>query len=354
MTTRIDASWVITPEGPVVDASVVVADGAIAWVGATSAAPLADEVVDCSWGLLAPGLVDAHTHLGLSWSKALGPTTGHPVYDVFWPRESSLDHDLVKAFAMSSAAEALLAGTTCVADHYFFADASVEATTAVGIRSFVGETMATRYVPHHGRASIERGIDFVERHRSTHLVHPALTPHALDTMGAEVLSEVAAEARRLGVPLHMHVAQSDREVADVQAEYGCGPVEKLAEIGVLDQPLVAAHAMHASEGELDLLARSPSVSTVYCPTVHAGLGRSLPAARLRLIGGNVALGTDAVPTQRRKLASEARAAVICQQVLTGDAGALSLLDAFEMATAGGASAIGLAHQTGPLGGARGL
>ncbi|MCP4961906.1 MAG: hypothetical protein GY925_21895, partial [Actinomycetia bacterium] len=112
MTTRIDASWVITPEGPVADASVVVADGAIAWVGATSVAPLADEVVDCSWGLLAPGLVDAHTHLGLSWSKALGPTTGHPVYDVFWPRESSLDHDLVKAFAMSSAAEALLAGTT--------------------------------------------------------------------------------------------------------------------------------------------------------------------------------------------------------------------------------------------------
>ncbi|MEZ5281361.1 MAG: amidohydrolase family protein [Acidimicrobiales bacterium] len=349
MSTRIDAGWVITPSGAIASSSVVFdVDGCITWVGPTGDAPSAERVVDCTWGLVAPGLIDSHTHLGLSWAKALGPTQGHPVYDVFWPRESSLDHDLVRAFAASSAAEALLCGTTCVADHYFFADASVEATTSVGIRSVVGETMATRHVPHHGPQSVRRGIDFVERHSATPLVHPALTPHALDTMGAEALGEVAAEARRLGVIVHMHVAQSEREVALIRSEYGCGSVEKIAELGLLDQPLVAAHAMHASAAELELLASSEAVTTVYCPTVHAGLGRTLPAARLMRLGGRVALGTDAVPTQRRDIATEARVAAVAQQVLETDAGALSVAQAFQMASAAGANALGLATLVGSI------
>jgi len=126
--TRVDADWVLAAHGPIADGSVVVTNGEISWVGPTKDAP-ATESIEGFGGVLAPGLIDAHTHLGLSWARALGPIEGHPVYDLFWPLERSLTPDLVDAFAAASAAEALLSGTTCVADHYFFAEASVAATT---------------------------------------------------------------------------------------------------------------------------------------------------------------------------------------------------------------------------------
>lgn len=345
---RIDAAAVVVPGGSIGDASVVVADGSVKWVGPTSDAPADDDVVDGRHGILAPGLVDAHTHLGLSFARALGPIEGHPVYDLFWPLERSLDADLVEAFAAASAAEALLSGTTTVADHYFFADASVAATTSLGLRSVVGETIIVLDGPWAGVEAVERGVDFVERHRDTPLVHPLLAPHALDTVGDDAMRDVVAESVRLDVPIHLHVAQSQREVETVRAQSGTGSIERLADLGVFERRVIAAHCMYAEAAGLDLLVESPSVTAIYCPTVHAHLGRSLRAGWLRARGAQVGLGTDAVPMQRRDLIAEIRNASALQAVLEGDPGALPLATAFEMATQVNATAVGLGEVVGSI------
>jgi len=344
---RVDADWVLAADGPIADGSVVVTNGAISWVGLTECAPLAERT-ETVHGVLAPGLIDAHTHLGLSWARALGPIEGHPVYDLFWPLEQSLTPDLVDAFAAASAAEALLSGTTCVADHYFFAEASVAATTRVGIRSVVGETIVVTEAPHSGPDSMPNAVAVAERLGGLDLVHPVLAPHALDTVGDEVMREIIAEAERLDVPVHLHVAQSEREIATLMERSGVGPVERLHDLGLFERRVVAAHCMYASAEGLALLAAADTVAAIYCPTVHAHLGRTLRAAELRAAGGNVGLGTDAVPMQRRDLGAEVRAASALQAVLTEDADALPIAVAMEMATVVNAEALGLGGVTGAI------
>ncbi len=344
---RIDADWVLAAHGPIADASVVVANGEITWVGLTRDAPAAESTEGVR-GVLAPGLIDAHTHLGLSWARALGPIEGHPVYDLFWPLERSLTPDLVDAFAAVSAAEALLSGTTCVADHYFFAEASMAATTRLGIRSVVGETIVVTEAPHSGPESMPNALAVAERLVGIDLVHPVLAPHALDTVGDDVMREIVAEAERLDVPVHLHVAQSEREITTLMGRSGVGPVERLHDLGLFERRVIAAHCMYASTAGLSLLAAADTVTAIYCPTVHAHLGRTLRAAELRAAGGHVGLGSDAVPMQRRDLGSEVRAASALQAVLMEDAEALPLAAAMDMATTVNAEAVGLGGVIGAI------
>lgn len=344
---RIDAGWVLTPTGALRDASVVVDLGAITWVGPTTEAPNA-HTIERTTGVLAPGMVDAHTHLGLSFARALGPTSGHPVYDVFWPLEGALTPDLVEAFSAASAAESLLSGTTCVADHYFFAEASAAATTRLGLRSVLGETIVVTDAPHSGPRSLGRAIEVAERLAAIDLVHPALAPHALDTVGDDAMVDIVAESVRLDVPIHLHVSQSEREVATIAARTAASPVQRLADLGVFDRRVIAAHCMYATDADLHILAASPTTTAIYCPTVHAHLGRSLRAAEMIAAGGLVGIGTDAVPNERRDVNAEVRAASAHQAVLTSNGDALPRPDAWLLATQGSATAVGLGGVVGAI------
>ncbi len=344
----IDDVTVLTPGGgSLSDAAVAIADGRIVAVGPSveiNARWAAPEVIDGRSGVLGPGLIDAHTHLALSLARALPSLNGHPVYDVFWPLERCLDEDLVHAFARASAAEALLAGVTTVADHYFFADASVAATTEVGLRSVVGQSVLRNDGPWHGEQSLGDAIDFAERHRTTSLVHPAIAPHALDTVGDEWIVAAAAAARAMDVPVHLHVAQSEREVEAVARRSGRTPIAQLTELGVLDQRTIAAHCMYATDDDLEILAAHPLVHPIYCPTVHAGLGKVLRASWLHERGVTIGLGTDAVPNERFDVLAEVRAAWSHQRVLASAEqreSSLTLDDVLTVATESNAEALGL-------------
>ena len=317
---------------------------------AVDSAAVINNSFDSDWivsgpGVVSPGLIDAHTHLALSFARALPQMIGHPVYDVFWPLELSIDAPLVRAFASTSIAEALLAGVTTVADHYFFADATVEAVRELGIRGVIGQTIIRHDGPHHSEQSLGDGIDFAERHRDTPLVHPALTPHALDTVGDDWIVAIAGSARAMDVPVHLHVAQSQREWDTISDRSGRSPIAQLDELGVLDQRTVAAHCMHADEADHEILASKPLVHPIYCPTVHAALGRVMAAAKLHRMGSPIGIGTDAAPSERFDVLGEAQAASAHQAVL-GES--LSVDLTFLAATEGNAAALGLGDVTGKV------
>ncbi len=344
----VDDVTVLTPGGGSLrNAAIAIADGRIAAVGPSAevnAGWASSEIIEGRGGVLSPGLIDAHTHLALSLARALPSLNGHPVYDVFWPLETCLDEDLVHAFARASAAEALLAGVTTVADHYFFADAGVAATTEVGLRSVVGQSVLRHDGPWHGEQSLGDAVDFAERHRSTPLVHPAIAPHALDTVGDEWIVAAAAAAKALDLPVHLHVAQSEREVETVARRSGRTPIAQLAELGVLDQRTIAAHCMYATDADLDILQAHPLVHPIYCPTVHAGLGKVMRASWLHEHGVTIGVGTDAVPNERFDVLAEVRTGWSQQRVLASAAAresSLSLDDLLTVATESNAEALGL-------------
>ena len=339
---------VLLPAGSLLRAgAVAILDGAIVAVDSAAeveSAWTADSVV-AGPGVVSPGLIDAHTHLGLSFVRALPEMKGHPVYDVFWPLELCLDQDLVRSFARASVAESLLAGVTTTADHYFFADATVDAVTELGIRAVVGQTIIRSDGPHHSEQSLGDGIDFAERHRATPRVHPALTPHALDTVGDDWMVAVAGSAKAMNVPVHLHVAQSEREWDAIRARSGRSPIAQLDELGVLDQQTVAAHCMYADDDDHQILASKPLVHPIYCPTVHAHLGKVMAAAKLHRMGSPVGIGTDAAPNDRYDVLAEVRAASAHQAVL-GES--LPVDSVFAMATENNAAALGLGGLAGRI------
>lgn len=335
-------------------AAIAIAGGRIVAVGPSAevnAAWTAGEVTDGRAGVVSPGLVDGHTHLGLSFARALPELNGHPVYDVFWPLEHELDADLVHDFARAASAEALLAGVTTVADHYFFADAGVAATAEVGIRAAIGQTIIRLDGPWCSEQSLANGIDFAERHRSTPLVHPVIAPHALDTVGDDWVVAAAGAAKAMAVPVHLHVAQSQREVDTIRERSGRTSIAQLAVLGVLDQRTVAAHCMYASDDDLDLLAAHELVYPIYCPTVHAGLGKVMAAAELHRRGVAIGVGTDAVPNERFDVLAEVRNAWAHQGVVAstkGEEATLELDDLFVAATESNAAALGLGDVVGRI------
>jgi len=377
--TVITAAAVLLPgRGVLTDGAVAIVDGSIAAVGPAlevSSEFEAAVTVDGGSSILSPGLIDAHTHLALSFARALPPFKGHPVYDVFWPLEMNVDPDLVQAFARASVAEALLAGVTTVADHYFFADATAAATTSLGIRTLLGQTIIRYEGPQASEQSLGDAIDFAERQRATPLVHPAMTPHALDTVGDDWIVAAAGAAAAMDIPVHLHVAQSEREVEEVARRSGRTPIAQLDRLGVLDQRTVAAHCMYAADDDIAILAAREFVHPIYCPTVHAGLGKVMAATRLHSVGSPIGLGTDASPSERYDVLAEARAGWAHQAVLAtvagradvppthdeaSDAGGarpstersrervLTLDSMFDIATEGNAEALGLGTTVGRI------
>ena len=319
---------VLLPSGEVLlDGAIAIVEGVISAVGPTTEVAelfVPATTIDGRWSVLSPGLVDAHTHLALSFARALPPMAGHPVYDVFWPLERHIDADLVHAFAKAAAAEALLAGVTTVADHYFLADATAAATTEVGLRALLGQTFMRLDGSHTSEQSLDDAVDFAERHTSVALVHPAIAPHALDTVGDEWIVVAAETAVAMSIPVHLHVAQSEREmtlspdVVDVHRSLN-------SSIWVFwDQRTIAAHCMYANDDDLDILASHRLVHPIYCPTVHAALGKVMAASKLHDAGSPIGIGTDAAPSERFDVLAEVRAAWGHQAVLCGPDEGVSL------------------------------
>lgn len=119
----------------------------------------------------------------------------------------------------------------------------------------------------------------------------AMSPHATDTCGPDLLRAAAARARALGIPITVHVAQSAEEVALCRQRHGCTPVRYLEKLGLLGPDLLAAHCIHCDAEDLALLARSGS-TVVNCPRTFARGGVFAPYARFAAHGIRTVIATD--------------------------------------------------------------
>jgi 5-methylthioadenosine/S-adenosylhomocysteine deaminase len=337
--------WPSADRGVIRDGVIAIRKDRIVAVGAPVAmAPVrATKSIDLSGFLITPGLVDAHTHLALSVARGATWRGGHPVYDVFWPMERRLDPSLVESLARLGAAEALLAGTTTVNDHYFFAEATATAVASVGLRAVVGECVMTGDGPWSGRESVQRTERFLsEWLKNDPLVTPSIAPHAPDTVDDKTLVWCGRRAAELDVLMHLHLAQSDREVDVISTRANRTPVQHLRSLRFGEPRILAAHCTRTDSADLDTLARWSQMTVAFCPTVHALDGRVLAAADLHDLGGRVAVATDAAPNERRSLHSELRVAGAVQGTMTGKgAAAFPPSTVWEAATEVPAAALGL-------------
>jgi 5-methylthioadenosine/S-adenosylhomocysteine deaminase len=307
------------------------------------------DVIDGRGKVVLPGLINSHTHIAMSLQKGVTQAVPEGLYRVMWPVEKALTSEDIYDGALIGGAEALLNGCTTVVDHYFQIEQITKATIQLGLRGFLGHTIMSRLGPFTGENELREGIDFVSRWKGKHpLVTPMLAPHASDTVASEWLRELRQEADRQQVGLHLHLAQSAREQAYINDQFGKGCVEYLAEMGFLKPDVLAAHCLYIEDHELALFSQT-GAHPLYCPMAHSLSGKPMRAWEMLQTGAGALIATDCVCNNNvMDLLGELRIAGAGQRQLTGDRTAMPSMKILEMVTVDAAAAIGMDGQLGAL------
>lgn len=304
--------------------------------------------------VLIPGLVNAHTHLAMNLLRGVADDLPLMTWltEHIWPRENRwVSHEFVADGTRLALAESIRGGVTTVNDMYFFPEAVVEAAREAGMRARIGMIVLdfpTAYAD-SPEGYFTRGDALRCELAGDPLLAPTLAPHAPYTVGFERLERIAALSARHDLPVHIHVHETAAEVIQYQDQHGRRPWEGLHQAGLLNARLLAVHMTQLTDGEIDQLV-SAGAHALHCPESNLKLASGFcPVAKLLAAGANVALGSDgAASNNDLDMLGEMRTAALLAKGVSGDAAALPAAQALEMATMGGARALGWADRIGSL------
>ncbi|MES9937033.1 MAG: TRZ/ATZ family hydrolase [Sedimenticola sp.] len=303
---------------------------------------------------LIPGLINAHTHASMSLLRGLADDLPLMTWlnDHIWPAEGRwVNEEFIADGTRLAVAEMLKGGTTCFNDMYFFPDVTGMVSSAAGMRAVIGLILIDFPSAWAGNADeyLHRGIEVHDQFRNNHLITTAFAPHAPYSVSNAPLERVRTLADELEIPIHMHVHETADEVNQSLENFGCRPLERLADLGLVSPSLVAVHMTQLQDEEIARFAES-GASVVHCPESNLKLASGFcPVGKLIDAGINVAIGTDgAASNNDLDMFSEMRTAALLAKGVSGDASVLPAATALRMATLNGAIALGIADETGSL------
>lgn len=348
-----DAEWRVVEDGAVaVRGDSIVAAGPRADIARDYRAARRLERPDA---LIAPGLVNTHTHAAMSLFRGLADDLRLQDWleKYIFPAEVKfVTPEFVRWGTRLACLEMLLSGTTLFTDMYYFEEEVAEAAKEAGMRTVAGQTIiqfpvADAKTPEDGLARTER---FLARYRGDPLVVPAVAPHGLYTNSDETLRASRALANRFDAPLLIHLSETRRENEETVAKRGVSPTRALDALGLFDGRTLAAHAVWADEDDLAIF-RKRGVGVAHCPSSNMKLASGIaPVTRMLGLGIAVGLGPDGPAGSNNdfNLFEEMDLAAKLAKVSTGDPQALPARQALEIATIGGARALGLEKQLGSI------
>lgn len=306
-----------------------------------------------------PGFVNAHTHAAsLLFRGRTDDAAGSAgLYDVAFRMEKTVGREEWRDLAWAGAVEMIRAGFTTVNDLWYAPDLLAEACAASGLRAVLAnkvfdvalDRLALDDYTHHpeiGERRLREGVDFAERWhgRENGRILARLGPHASDTCSPALHRQLRAEADRLGIGLHLHAAQSRREMAEIRRTQGRGPLEYLRDLGVLGADVVVAHLSFASDADLDAVAAT-GTAYAHTPTIYPRRGWYPRFAEITGRGIPTGFATDWMQNDPFEMM---RNAVNALRLVAGDAGAFGCREALWYATVGAARILGLDGEIGAL------
>ena len=248
-------------------------------------------------------------------------------------------------------AELLRSGVTTLCDMYFYEYEVASVVDELGVRGVLANahfdvTTATNTDRERSLAEAEQ---FLARWRGHSRIVPALGPHAPYTVGPELYRRLHALAERLDTLIVTHLAETQEEDRDIRQRYGRSPIRHLANLGLVDSRLVAAHCVWIDGEEIDLLAAARA-GVVHNPRSNLKLASGVaPVPDMLRAGVLVGLGTDgAASNNALNLLAEIQTAALIHKGVRLDPLAVPAAAALEMATIGGARAPKLDHLVGSL------
>lgn len=314
----------------------------------------ANQVLELDGHALLPGLINSHTHSGMSLMRGIADDL--PLMEWLeshiWPAEQRfMSAGLVHDGSRLAMAEMLRSGTTCFNDMYFYPDEVGRAASQVGMRVVLGLIVIDfpTIWAQDAQEYLRRGLQVHDEFRDNPLVHTAFAPHAPYTVSDVPLQKIMTYAEELDIPVHMHVHETVAEVNMALEQHGRRPLQRLQELGLLSPRLIAVHMTALLADEIRTLAEC-GAHVVHCPESNMKLASGIcPVQALHDAGVNVALGTDgAASNNDLDMLGEMRSAALLGKVNDRDARSLNAHNVLRMATINGARALGIDDRVGSL------
>ena len=327
-------------------ADIIVEGDKISSIGLSPPAPDSayGQVIDGAHLLAMPGLVNAHAHAAMSLFRGFGDDMALMDWlnNKIWPAEAKMTGRDILLGTRLAVLEMIKSGTTAFADMYDFCEQVAQAVDEAGCRAAICRGIVA-FTPEEGEQKLRQGLDFALQYHGAGAgrITAMLGPHAPYTCAPEFLAHVAELGRRHKLPLHIHVLETQDEVAQIAARDGCRPVELLQRCDFFrDNTVLAAHGVWLSEEEIGHL-RGYEVSVAHCPASNMKLASGIaPVEAMRAAGLNVALGTDsACSNNNLDLFEEMKLAALSAKTRGLEPRALPAAAALEMATVNGARAL---------------
>lgn len=303
------------------------------------------EIVNAAGTAILPPFYNTHTHAAMTLLRGYADDKELFTWlnDHIWPFEAKMTARDIYEGSRLAILEMIRSGTVFFNDMYWQSDETVRAASEMGIRACVGMTV-TDFI---GEAAIEATFERLAALKPGNwaddagLVRLTLAPHAVYTVCEKLWRRCADFARERGLLLHIHLAETRKEIADCVAAHGKTPVRWLDSLGVLGENVIAAHVVHVDDEEISILReRGVVIAHNPCSNMKLASGTFRSQAFSRA-GCRVTIGTDGNASNNNlDMREETKFAALLAKV-SGNPEALPAEEALAWATCNGAEAFGI-------------
>ena len=321
---------------------------------AGDAVPSAKESVDATGQLVIPGLVNSHGHVAMTLLRGVADDLKLMEWlerYIFPAEAKNVSPEFVYWGTLLGCVEMARSGTTTFTDQYYFEEEVARATDEAGLRGVLGQTIIGFPVPDYKtpEEALAGAEAFILRYRDHPRVIPSVAPHALYTTSLEVVERAYQLARKYDVPFQIHAVEPPTENEQVLKLLGKETIAALDDAGILAPGTILHHSIWLSDSDIERIARS-GAGVSHNPESNmktaSGVAR---VPELLAAGVHVGLGTDGPASNNNlDLFEEMDTAAKLHKVVNLDPTVMPAQTVFEMATLGGARALGLEASVGSI------
>jgi len=333
----------LLPDG-VKTCSVYINNGVIASVSTAPKEFHPDKTIYGNGKMLIPGLVNTHTHASMTILRNCADDLlfNDWLFGRILPLEEKLTGEDCHWGMKLAIMEMLRCGTTAFIDMYDFMDNLAQAVLDTGIRAVLSRGLiGNSDDPSAGEARLKEALDAIHKWKGNGNLSFMIAPHAPYTCDEGFQREVAAEAKRQGLAINTHIAESLTEIKTIKEKYACTPVELCNKTGLLTDTTIAAHCVHLTDSDIEILADTGTFVATN-PVSNLKLANGIaPVPKLIKAGVKVTLGTDgAASNNTLNMFRELSMLTLIHKGTNHDAKVISASEGIAIATKNGAMAMG--------------
>lgn len=300
-----------------------------------------DELIDATNKIVMPGIINAHTHLGMSYFRATNDnlTLQDWLNNKIWPIEDKMTDDDVYYGALLSCIEMIKTGTTTSNDMYFSSMRAIDALLETKVRCLFTRCLSD--INNNGNKVIDEFLELYNKYKDNDLIKFSVAPHAMYTCNLEYLKKCSLLATKLNLPVHMHYLENKQEIEDIKRIYNMKPIDVLKESGLINNKLILAHCTYLDDENLEEF-KGKDISIAHNPISNLNLGCGVANIVKYKDYANICLGTDSQGSGNNlNMFYHMSIVDLLQKGKYTDSTVISSYEVLKMATINGAKALGM-------------